>query len=308
MDKIERLKIFCMVADQHSFAEVARNLSLPRSTVTHAIQHLEKEYEVLLFYRTTRRVNLTHEGGLFYQEASQLLQLVKELNRFKHQIRSTQGKITVGLPKRLATQILIPRLKDFYTRYPEITVHVKCCDAYSNLVEQQLDCVLRVGPVKDEYLIAKFLGYTHLSTLVAPDYLQKYGKPKQLNHTEHHIAVDYLVEKNLHKNTKLVFKHEQISLSYHIVVEDTESYIQAGLAGLGIIQIPEFDARSYIAEGQLIEVFEHLAPIELPLHLLRTDRKFRPQYLHDFMLWLEQLMIEHLALQAQSFKMAEFSF
>ena len=299
MDKVERLKIFCMVAEQQSFAKVARILSLPRSSVTHAIKNLEKEYEVLLFYRTTRKVNLTHEGGLFYQEATQLIQLLKELNRFKHQVKSTQGKITVGLPKRIATQILIPHLNDFYRQHPDIKIHVKCSDIYSNLIEQQLDCVLRVGDAKDEYLIARTLGYTHLCTLVSPQYLHKYGQPSDANHLDQHYAIEYLVEKNSHKYAELHFQHEKITLPFKVIVEDTESYIQAGLAGLGMIQIPEFDARDFIRKGQLVEIFKQLSPSLLPLHLLRTDRKYRPSYLQDFMIWLEQLMIQQLSIHSK---------
>lgn len=118
MDTIERLKIFCLVAEKQSFAQAALQLGLPRSNVTYAIQALEKEYEVLLFYRTTRKVALTHEGSLFYQEAMRLVTQLKELNRFKTHVRSTEGKISIGMPKRLATQLLIPHLGCFYQRYP----------------------------------------------------------------------------------------------------------------------------------------------------------------------------------------------
>jgi DNA-binding transcriptional LysR family regulator len=295
MDKIERLKIFCMVAEQQSFAKVARILSLPRSTVTHAIKNLEKNYEVLLFYRTTRKVNLTHEGELFFQEATQLIHLLKELNRFKYQVKSTQGKITIGLPKRMATQILIPHLNNFYRQHSGIKIHIKCTDLYSNLIEQQLDCVVRVGDAHDEYLIAKTVGYTHLSTLVSPYYIEQYGQPESLESLSQHCAVDYLVEKNQNKYTKLVFQNEQIALQHQVIVEDTESYIQAGLAGMGIIQIPEFDAREFIKNGELIEVFKNLIPVELPIHLLSPDRKYRPPYLHDFMAWLAKLIQRSLS-------------
>ena len=60
MDSIERLKLFCLVAEKQSFAQAAKLMHLPRSNVTYAVQALEKEYEVLLFYRTTRQVTLTH--------------------------------------------------------------------------------------------------------------------------------------------------------------------------------------------------------------------------------------------------------
>ncbi|NHB56783.1 LysR family transcriptional regulator [Acinetobacter shaoyimingii] len=290
MDKVEYLKTFCLVAEMKSFAQVAKYLGLPRSTVTYAIQSLEKEYEVLLFYRTTRKVSLTHEGELFYQEAQQLIQKLKELHRFKYQVREQKGKITVGLPKRMATQILIPRLAEFYQNHPEVKVHIKCCDEYSNLIDQQLDCVIRVGVVKDEYLIAKSLGTCRLCSVVAPSYIQFFGKPTRFEDLDQHYAVEYLIEKNQKDKSELLFLGQRLKLPHLVLVEDTESYIQAGLAGLGIIQIPEFDARFYLKQGTLIEIFKENESIQLPIHFLSPDRKFRPEYLQDFMRWFAEIL------------------
>lgn len=290
MDKIEYLKIFCLVAEKKSFAQVARYLTLPRSTVTYAIQSLEKEYEVLLFYRTTRKVNLTYEGELFYHEALHLIQQLKELQRFKYQVRKQKGKITVGLPKRMATQILIPRLDEFYRENPNVKIHIKCCDEYSNLIDQQLDCVIRVGQVKDEYLIAKSLGICRLWSVVSPSYIQSFGEPKQLESLDQHYTVEYLVEKNQKQNGELVFSDQQVKLPCKVIVEDTESYLAAGLAGLGIIQIPEFDAQFYLKQGALIRVFKKINSVELPINFLSPDRKFRPQYLQNFINWFTKIL------------------
>lgn len=290
MDKVEYLKIFCLVAEKKSFAQVARYLTLPRSTVTYAIQSLEKEYEVLLFYRTTRKVNLTYEGELFYHEALCLIQQLKELQRFKYQVREQKGKITVGLPKRMATQILIPRLAEFFRENPSVKVHVKCCDEYSNLIDQQLDCVIRVGQVKDEYLIAKSLGICRLWSVVSPSYIQSFGVPEQLEGLHQHYAVEYLVEKNQKQMSELVFFDQQVKLPYMIVAEDTESYLAAGLAGLGIIQIPEFDAQFYLKQGAFVQVFKEKKSVELPINFLCPDRKFRPQYLQNFINWFTEIL------------------
>lgn len=294
MDKIERLKIFCLVAEKQSFAQAALQLGLPRSNVTYAIQALEKEYEVLLFYRTTRKVALTHEGSLFYQEAMRLVTQIKELNRFKTHVRSTEGKISIGMPKRLATQLLIPHLGCFYQRYPKVKVLVNGRDDFSNLIEQQLDCVVRVGQVQDQYLLIRPITQTHIWTLAAPAYLAEFGEPKSFEELQQHYAVDYHVAKHYREWSELVFQDQRLRMPYRLLIENTEAYIQAGLAGIGIIQIPEFDAAPYVRQGVLQRLFVEVPDLQLPVNILLTDRQYRPQYFQDFIDWLEELLKQQL--------------
>ncbi|MFC3902130.1 LysR family transcriptional regulator [Acinetobacter marinus] len=294
METIERLRTFCLVADKQSFAQAANQLGLPRSTVTYTIQALEKEYEVLLFYRTTRKVTLTHEGELFYDEAMRLISQLKELNRFKAQIRHQQGKISIGLPKRMATQILIPHLHEFYEKYPDVKVLINGSDDFSNLLEDQLDCVVRVGAVQDDYLIRRPVTEVSFSTLVSPSYIEKLGAPTDLNALEAHFAVDYHVAKNYAEFSVLDFHDQKVKIPYRLLVENTEAYIHAGLAGHGMIQIPYFDAKSHIDNGALVPIFTEIPALKLPINILLADRKYRPKYLQDFVEWLQPLLIKNL--------------
>ncbi|MCH7295125.1 LysR family transcriptional regulator [Acinetobacter higginsii] len=290
MDKIDRLKIFCLVAEKQSFAQAALQLGLPRSNVTYAIQTLEKEYEVLLFYRTTRKVALTHEGSLFYDEATRLVAQLKELNRFKTHVRSQEGKISIGMPKRLATQVLIPHLSEFYQRYPKVKVLVNGSDDFSNLIEQQLDCVVRVGQVQDEYLLIRPISQTEIWTVAAPQYLAEFGEPRCFEELQQHFAVDYHVAKHYREWSELLFQAHRVKMPYRLLVENTEAYIQAGLAGIGMIQIPEFDAAPYVQQGQLQRLFIDTPSLQLPVSLLLTDRQYRPKYFQDFIDWLNELL------------------
>ena len=104
MYKIERLKIFCLVAEKHSFAQVAKALDLPRSTITYAIQGFEKEYQVLLFNRTTRNVNLTNDGVQFLKEVQQLIVQAEGLNKVKLKNGQYKWQVKIGVPLRIATQ------------------------------------------------------------------------------------------------------------------------------------------------------------------------------------------------------------
>lgn len=296
MDKIERLKIFCWVAEKHSFAQVAKQLGLPRSNVTYAIQALEKEYEVLLFYRTTRQVSLTHEGQLFYDETKQLLTHLKELNHFKHNLRHQTGSISIGLPLRMATQVLLPHVSEYHQRCPQIKVLVNSHDGFSNLLEQQLDCVVRLGNSNVDYLINKPIGEVALQTLATPSYIAACGGVLDLAALGNHHAVAYHIGKSHNDSGNLAFANGHCKLPYRVWVQDTESYLAAGLAGLGIIQIPAFDALPYTQSGQLQALQHPWEALHLPLQLLLSDRKYRPHYLQEFVSWLSDLLQQHCSI------------
>lgn len=295
MDKIERFKIFCLVAEKHSFAQVAKELDLPRSTITYAIQALEKEYEILLFNRTTRKVNLTNDGMQFFLEAKQLILQSETLDHFKLKNREHIGKIKIGLPLRIATQYLIPYLNEFYEKYPNVKISIYSHDHYSDLIEQRLDCVVRVGRVEDENLIVRPIANVDLYTLASPDYLNRLQQPLRLTHLQEHFLIGYQI-KNLDTDfERLYFKNIQVNLPYKLCVEDTESYLHAALQGLGIIQIPAFDAVPFIAQNKLIRIFEDEPCLKIPVNFLFLERKYRPAYFQFFIEWLESLLKNKLS-------------
>lgn len=301
MDKIERLKIFCLVAEKQSFAQAASLLNLPRSSITYAVQSLEKEYEVLLLNRTTRKVNLTNDGVLFYQEVRQLIIQSEELNKFKLQNREDVGQIKIGLPIRMATQYLIPHLDEFYQKYPQVRVLIHSNDDFSNLIEERLDCVVRVGNVNEGHLIARPIAQVELFTVASTNYLHHYNDVIhidmfKISHAQNHSMIAYQLKNNDSGWSQLVFQDRQIELPYRLSVEDTESYLQAGLQGLGIFQIPAFDAIPFIHNQKLVRILEEEPCFKLDINFLFLERKYRPSYFQYFIIWLESLLKSKLSI------------
>lgn len=295
MDKIERLKIFCLVAEKQSFAKVANQLDLPRSSITYAVQLLEKEYEVLLLNRTTRKVNLTNDGVLFYQEVRQLIIQSEELNKFKLQNREHTGQIKIGLPIRMATQYLIPHLHEFYQQYPKVKVLIHSSDDFSNLLEERLDCVVRVGNTMENHLIIRPIAKADLYTVISKKYLNNNAQALHIDHLHNNYIIGYQLKNTDSGLSELVFQDRQVELPYQLVVEDTESYLKAGLQGLGIFQIPDFDAIPLIQEQKLVRVFEEEKCLKLDINFLFLERKYRPTYFQYFIEWLESLFKNKLS-------------
>lgn len=123
MDQVQAMRIFTRIVELGSFSRAAERLQLPRATVSNALKRLEQRLGVRLLIRTTRQVQVTSEGSLYYQRCVQLLGALEEADTlFSHHKLQPSGKVRIDMPHSLARQIVIPALDDFYRRYPDITL------------------------------------------------------------------------------------------------------------------------------------------------------------------------------------------
>lgn len=289
LDRIEQLRIFSCVARLNSFTAAAQQLNLPRSTVTFAVQQLESFYSVRLLQRTTRRVTLTQDGLNLLPLCQNLLTDFDYLEQQAQQ--STQlyrGVIRVDMPNRIAHHLVIPALPDFYRQYPDIHIQLHSSDQFSDLLEQSIDCAVRVGRLQDSSLIARQLGNLHMVNCASPAYLQRMGIPASLEDLNRHYVVNYAGAVG---ERQAIFEYGQqhVMLDSKISVNNTEAYVAAAKAGLGIIQVPHFDVLDELALGSLKTVMaQHTAPA-MPIHILYQNREYLPSRISVFIDWLTTL-------------------
>ena len=302
MDRLQQFEIFVEVAKRESFSEAALRLDLPRSTVTSAIQRLETFYKVRLFQRTTRRVSLTQDGKRILPDCQNLLmdyQLLEQMIQTHHQ--DYQGILKVDMPSRISHQIVVPALPDFFQQYPNIQIQLHSSDHLTNLVEQEVDCVVRVGTLENSSLIAKPVGQLSMVNCASPAYLQQFGTPQTLSDLQQHWMINY--PSGVGEQQGIFFYgQERIKLNAKLSVNNTEAYIQAARSGLGIIQIPYYDVREDIGHGRLIEILSDQICSALPLNLLYSNRKYIPRRLDVFMSWLIPLLQQQCCFQPENIK------
>ena len=146
MDRIHAMQIFIRVAEAGSFVRAAKTLSLPSSTVTTTIKKLEKYLKVRLFNRTTRRVSLTPEGLEYLTQCREILSLIEHAeSSLTDSVSRPQGRLRVNMPAGIAHSIVVPNLKDFYRRYPDIYLMIGVSDRHVDLIQEGVDCVIRTG-------------------------------------------------------------------------------------------------------------------------------------------------------------------
>ena len=192
MDRIDLFRIFVRVVDSSSFTRAANTLGLPRPSVSAAIKDLEARMGARLLHRTTRKVAPTQDGLALYERCLRLLSDFEETESlFRQAAVGPAGRLRVDLPGRIGRLIVAPALAEFLDLYPEIDVDLGVTDRTVDLVEDSLDCVLRVGPLSDSGLIARSIGELALINVASPAYLARYGVPRSPEDLDGHLAVNY---------------------------------------------------------------------------------------------------------------------
>lgn len=297
MDMLQALAIFQRVAETGSFTRAADGLGLATSSVSAAVQKLEARLGVGLLQRTTRRVHLTGEGEMLYERAVRLLADAAEMDALFHAGTPPGGQLRVEVPARIARKLVAPALPEFLRRYPDVRIELGSTDKFSDLLEEGIDCVLRVGESGELDLAVRPLGQLQQTTCATPALLARHGVPDSLDRLSALPAV--------HFGRVAAGKPEQweymgdgqrqlVPMRGSVAVNNAEAYLACCRAGLGAIQVPRYDVAELIARGELVEiVIPGYQPPPLPVAVLYPPRRRLSRLLQLFIDWLEQQMIPH---------------
>jgi len=289
MDRLDHLRCFLRVAELGSFTGAADSLGLPKASVSLAVQRLEAEVGVQLLHRTTRRVQLTADGAQFQTRAHDLLHEMDDLQgMFRVDTSQLKGRLRVDMSSGLARQLVIPQLPDFLAQHPGVEIELSGTDRRVDLIREGFDCVLRVGPLDDNTLVARPLGQLRIINCASPAYLAARGTPATLDDLASHALVHYVG--TLGQRSPGFEYHDgeayrSLPMGGAVTVNSGDGYTAAALAGLGIIQVPLLGARPALTAGTLVEILPGLQAEPMPVTLLYAQRRHLPRRVAAFMDW-----------------------
>jgi LysR family transcriptional regulator for bpeEF and oprC len=258
MDQLVCMRSFVRVADLHSFTKAAEALGLSRAVVSTHVAELEKHLRCQLFHRTTRRVGLTGDGHEYLTRCQRIL---AELAAADEAVRRTrlavQGRLRVDVPVTFGRALLLPALARFTARYPELQLEVQFNDRIVDLIADEIDLVVRVGPVREPHLIARRVLTTRLLTCAAPDYLREHGAPSQPEELRRHRLVGHLGAGNRRPRRWLFQRgaqRRQLQLPCSVAFNSVEAQVSAAIRGAGIVQSMDLMVAEALASGKLAVV------------------------------------------------------
>ncbi|WP_213940347.1 LysR family transcriptional regulator [Pseudomonas sp. dw_612] len=294
MDMFQAMQIYTQVVDTGSFKNAADALQLHRPAITKAIQQLEKTLEVRLLNRTTRKISMTAEGERFYEQCSKILgDVASTLATFSHDAESPKGKLRLDLPVTLAKAVIIPALPAFRARYPDIELVVGCGDQAVDMINEGIDCVVRLGELSDSSSIARRIGAVPMLTCASPAYLAREGTPTQLSDLNRHLAVNYFsgpTRKIMDWQFVIDGETVLIRLKSGIQVNDSEAFLACGLAGLGLVHGLQLSLQPFLDSGELVAVLPQLQALPKPISVLYPNKRYLAPKVRVFIDWLSELL------------------
>lgn len=293
MNKLQAMEVFVAVVDAAGFTRAAEHLQLPKATVTTLIQALEKALAVKLLHRTTRQISVTADGAAYYERCLRILSDVREAEESLSRNRANpSGRLRVDVSTGMATGIIIPALPDFLERFPDIQLELGCSDRPVDLIEEGVDCAVRGGNLGDSSLIARRIGILNFATCASTGYLTRFGRPSHPRDLERHQCINYFSAKT-GKIYDWDFTRDgeriEIRMPGKIAVNDSNAYVAAGLSGLGIMQLSEFQMAPYLTDGRLELVLADWSTDPIPIHVVYPQNRHLSAKVRVFVEWMAEL-------------------
>ena len=295
------MRIFVRVVEAGTFTRAADSLSLPKATVTKHVQALEERLRVKLLNRTTRRVTVTPDGAAYYDRTVRLLTDLDDIEASMTNARaSPRGRLRIDVGTSVAQLLIIPHLAEFHARYPDIQVDLGVSDRMVDLIGDNVDCVIRGGELSDQSLVARRIGNLEFITVAAPDYLARKGTPVHpIEVEEKHASVIYFSpQTNRHYPLEFRKGEESLDISgpYQVSVNESNAYVTAIVAGLGIGQITSWQASRHLASGTLVQLLPEWTQPLLPVYVVYPPNRHLSAKVRAFVDWAAELFQreEHL--------------
>jgi LysR family transcriptional regulator for bpeEF and oprC len=293
MDRLQAMHVFTKIVEMNSFSRAADSLNLPHPSTTTIIKNLEAHLRVRLMQRTTRRLNLTPEGAQYYERCVRILAEIDETeDSLANTGKGPRGKLRIDMPGSIGRLIVMPQLLEFRERYPDIDLMVGFGDKPADLVQEGVDCAIRVGALEDSSLVARRLGELQTLTAASPAYIERYGEPTNLDDLRQHLAVQYF-SSNAGRMDEMNFVVDQkttaIKMRGALAVNDGDAYVMCGVKSAGIIQSPRFMLLPHLRSGALVEVLPQWKPLPIPIAAVYPHNRHLAPKVRVFVEWIALL-------------------
>jgi LysR family transcriptional regulator, regulator for bpeEF and oprC len=294
MDRMDAISQFVRVVDSGSFSAVARMLGVGQPAVSKQIAALEAHLGAQLLRRTSRSLTLTEAGRDFYESGVRLLgELEAAESRIGRGRIAPSGLVRATVVPVFGRLYVVPRLPEFFVRYPDVAVELVVADRLMNLVEEGIDLGVHNGELSDSSLIANKIAQTPVVTVATPDYFEAHGEPAIPAELEQHSCIIYAPQGaprswGFHGRFGPITHQPKGAFR----TNDAEQIRTAVLADLGIAHTPGWLFASEIASGAVRPVLTDYEPARLSISAFRPGGRFLASKVRVFIDFLAEIFAQ----------------
>ena len=289
VDKLESIEAFVAVAKAGGFSAASRHLGSPVATLSRKVALLEEALGVRLLARSTRHVALTEQGRIYYEACRRVLDDLRDADgMIAGEYRQPKGELTLTAPVGFGRRHLQPVVHEFLAAYPQIDVSLQLADRVVGLVEEHVDCAVRISAMADSSLVAREVGYIGIVVCASPSYLAAHGAPAHPQELLQHQCISWTTlgpykawEFRLAPDDSSAVA--MVPIRVRLSSTTSDSAVDAACAGLGLVQATTYQVAEAVREGTLVPVLRAFEQPPTPVSLVYPSKRLTPLKLRAFL-------------------------
>lgn len=275
MQPDNELAFFCLLIKQGSLVATARELNLTPPAVSRRLSHLEERLGIRLLNRTTRRISLTSEGEIYYENAVRILKEIDDMEQLVASSRSSpKGLLRVNAPFGFGRKYIAPAISSFIKKFPEIEVQLHLTDRPVHLPSDTIDVSIHFGQIPDSRLIAKRIAANKRLLCASPFYLNAAGTPLNPRDLTTHQCIVLRQNDGAYANWRFSKSNREETVKVHgkLSSNDGQVTLDWALDGHGILMRAEWDVLKYLKSGRLIQILKEYETPPADIYAVYADR------------------------------------
>lgn len=268
--------IFVCVVQSGSFTAAAQRLNLSKSVISRYVTRLEDRLGARLLTRTTRRLNLTEVGRVFYERSRLGLEAIDSAEEEVSVLQGEpRGTLRVNSPMSFGILHIAPATADFMDRYPDVVVDMSFDDRQVDLIEEGFDIAVRIAADLDPGLVARRVGPCRHALVASPEYLDRHGTPRTPKDLARHNVITYRYQQS---PWEWEFRAPgaapvSVPVTGRLQMNNSLAIREAVLGGVGIARTPTFLVGHDLRQGRLRALLPEYQLLELSIYLVYPQRQ-----------------------------------
>ena len=291
MHDVNDMAVFVRVAELGSLSGAGHDLRLSPAVVSNRIAKLEERLGVRLLNRTTRKVQMTEEGQVYFDHCVHILQQIEEVeSTLSEKKQAPKGILKVTMPTSFGKMHVSTLIPEFMERYPDVEVRLQLTERMVSLVEEGMDIGIRVGKLDNSSMIARTLAPDTRYICGSPDYLKKHGIPKTPSDLAYHNCLLLRFPGSRQFKWTLLENDEpvQYSVAGNMDSNNSEVLLQWALAGQGLVMKSTWETSEHLKSGALVPVLQDYMPQELSVSAIYPHSRYLPPKVRVFIDFLAE--------------------
>lgn len=286
MELLNDMALFVEVVKAKGFRSAAEVMGMPNSTLSRRISALEKAIGLRLLHRTTRKIELTEAGQIYFERCKRIVDEARLAHeQLGDMLAQPSGVLRASLPVDFAVTYLAPLIAEFAGHYPGITFDFDLTPRRVDLVSEPFDVAIRMGESENSQLIARALASLTPHLYASPGYLERSGEPSKPADLERHACLSILKAGSW--TLRDGKRSATVSVGGRFTLNSVGMSRRLATLDMGIVLMPEEVVADELASGKLRRIMPEWHGTPMPVYAI-TETRLLPAKTQRFIEFLRE--------------------